>query len=168
MSSLSSITNILNAEAHEFSPLSIMKIEAARIANEKSGVDKELLRKLHSHEINSWMKVGSPRSRSSSVEWRRSQEYCRFCRSNGATMDSDHVTKTNDGVVQCPILRDYVCPKYADWLVLNNPWVWIIIGAVPRETMPIQWHTVPSTGGGPQKTETVRIQWSPHPWRDIS
>ena len=114
MSSLS-ITNMLNAEAHEFSPLSIMKIEAARNATEKSGVDKELLRKLHSHEINGLVKVGSPRPRrrSSSVEWRRTQEYCRFCKSNGANVEiySSHVTKKNDGVVQCPVLRDYVCPK---------------------------------------------------------
>ena len=116
MSSLSSITNMLNAEAHEFSPLSIMKIEAARIANEKSGVDKELLRKLHSHEINSLMKFGSPRSSSKlqrSEEWRRSQEYCRFCFSNGETEENyySHVTKGKDGVVQCPVLRQYVCPK---------------------------------------------------------
>ena len=116
MSSLSSITNMLNAEAHEFSPLSIMKIEAARIAHEKSGVEKELLRKLQSQEINSWMTVGSPRSSSKSqprVEWRRSQEYCRFCRSNGETVEvySSHVTKEKDGVVKCPVLREYICPK---------------------------------------------------------
>ena len=110
MSSLS-ITNMLNAEAHEFSPLSIMKIEAARKATEKSGVDKELLGKLHSLEINGLVKVGSPRS--SSVEWRRSQEYCRFCKSNGETVEtySSHVTKRNDGKVECPVLREYVCPK---------------------------------------------------------
>ena len=119
MSSLSSITNMLNAEAHEFSPLSIMKIEAARIAHEKrsAGVEKELMRKLQSHEINSLVNLGSPRSSSklqpSSVEWRRAQEYCRFCRSNGETLEvySSHVTKERDGVVKCPVLREYVCPK---------------------------------------------------------
>ena len=107
----SSITTILNAEAHEFSPLSIMKIEAARIANEKSGVDQEFLKKLQSHEITSLMKVASPRS--SSVEWRRNLEYCRFCRSNGESVEQyySHVTKAKDGSVQCPILREYVCPK---------------------------------------------------------
>ena len=113
MSSLSSITNMLNAEAHEFSPLSIMKIEAARIAHEKSsaGVESELMRKLQSHEINSLVNLGSPRS--SSLEWRRAGEYCRFCRSNGETIEvySSHVTKERDGVVKCPVLREYVCPK---------------------------------------------------------
>ena len=114
MSSLSSIANMLNAEAHEFSPLSIMKIEAARIAHEKSSVDKEILKKLQSHEINSLLNVSSPRSsRQPSMEWRRSQEYCRFCKSNGENVEtySSHVTKEKDGVVKCPVLRDYVCPK---------------------------------------------------------
>ena len=99
-SSLSSITNILRAEAHEFSPLSILKLEAARISSEKKGVHNELWKKLQSHEIQ--------RLSRDSVK-----EYCRFCKSNGEKVEdySSHVTKDRDGVVQCPVLRNYVCPK---------------------------------------------------------
>ena len=40
-------------------------------------------------------------------------EYCRFCKNNGEKeeMYLSHVTKEAGGKVQCPVLRDYTCPK---------------------------------------------------------
>lgn len=38
--------------------------------------------------------------------------YCRFCQNNGLAVAaySTHVTKDAAGTVQCPVLRNYVCP----------------------------------------------------------
>ena len=116
---MSSFAKMLNVEAHEFSPLTAMKLEVAMMSNEK-----EMLRK---------SKAQGPRSKSvdrlgysselmqkakileGKLEWRQqsTNEYCRFCRSNGEKHElySTHVTKGPDGSVQCPVLRDYICPK---------------------------------------------------------
>ena len=115
---------LLNAEAHEFSPLTVLKMQAAI---EKKNGDAAVWKRLQSHEISLISKRKKSFEGSSpscdillkakrlegKIERRKSFDYCRFCKSNGESEElyASHVTKNGDGSVQCPILRTYVCPK---------------------------------------------------------
>ena len=118
---MSQLTQLLNVEAREFSPLALLKISAY----EKSGNagEKQVLEKLQNHDINKYRrrrsvddsgeKIVKARILEGSDEQRKSLEFCRFCRSNGEKEDvyTSHRTKRADGVVECPILRNFICPK---------------------------------------------------------
>ena len=105
MSSVSSLPH-LNAEASVFSPMSKVKMDAflLQLAKENEGIQKQ------DYEERILITKKLKRTESSR---RISYEYCRFCRNNDEKEEvyMSHVTKDSGGTVQCPVLRNYTCPK---------------------------------------------------------
>ena len=106
---MSSVTSLphLNAEASVFSPMSKVKMEAylLQLAKENDGIQKQ------DYEERILITKKLKRTESSR---RISYEYCRFCRNNDEKEEvyMSHVTKDSGGTVQCPVLRNYTCPKW--------------------------------------------------------
>ena len=95
----------LNAAAHVFSPTpSLKQFDGLEINDYEERI---LIKKM----------VKRTEAAGSNIERRSYQhsyiEYCRFCKNNGEKeeMYLKHVTKDAGGIVQCPVLRDYTCPK---------------------------------------------------------
>ena len=90
----------LNVDADVFSPLSKVKMEAWRLeVDRKTGTEQKLVySKLVQQKLDFNVK---------------SVEYCRFCKNNGEKEEVylSHKTKESSGNVQCPVLRNYTCPK---------------------------------------------------------
>jgi len=92
--------NGLNVDASVFSPMSKMKMEAWRM---------EVERKTHVSDDKTFVsKLGLRVDMTG-----KTFDYCRFCRNNGEKEEVylSHKTKEQDGNVQCPVLRNYICPK---------------------------------------------------------
>lgn len=100
----------LNAAAHVFSPTPKLKMEMENL-KQFDGLE------INDYEERILIKKMVKRTESGSNIERRSYqqyiEYCRFCKNNGEKeeMYLKHVTKDAGGTVQCPVLRNYTCPK---------------------------------------------------------
>ena len=105
MQSVSSLPH-LNAEASVFSPMSKVKMDAFRLqlSKENVGIERQ--------DYEERVLITKQLKRTESGR-RIFYEYCRFCRNNDEKEEvyMSHVTKDSGGTVQCPVLRNYTCPK---------------------------------------------------------
>ncbi|XP_053552409.1 nanos homolog 2 [Bombina bombina] len=58
------------------------------------------------------LKTNLPHITSSCCEAILPEEWCNFCKHNGesSTIYTSHSLKNHEGIVECPVLRNYVCP----------------------------------------------------------
>ena len=113
MSSINNSVFSLNAEATVFSPMSKLKMDVLKM---KFSRDTEVGLEKNNYEEGILIKKIIQRTEMGSGADRRSHpfiEYCRFCKNNGEKeeMYLSHVTKESGGNVQCPVLRNYTCPR---------------------------------------------------------
>ena len=112
MATVNAVSN-LNAAAHVFSPTPKLKLQMDDLKN----VNRFDGLEINDYEERILIKKMVKKTESGSGIDRRSYqqfiEYCRFCKNNGEKeeMYLSHVTKESGGKVQCPVLRDYTCPK---------------------------------------------------------